>query len=163
MNAHAYHDKISVSLLSQLESNLKHVLRWRDMRWCGQTVACWLVAKFWATCASDRVVLCRVQLCRLLYTDAQPSLCVHSIPDVGGLTSLSVSYIRSVRSIRYLVKIYLICVLNIIFCTCDEMAHIAYCDGMYCDQNYCDESPVTKRLVTRLFVTKRPAFQTYQI
>ena len=42
------------------------------MRWCGQTVACWLVAKFWATCASDRVVLCRVQLCRLLYTVAHP-------------------------------------------------------------------------------------------
>ena len=30
------------------------LLRWRDMGWCGQTVACWIVAKYWATCATDR-------------------------------------------------------------------------------------------------------------
>ena len=56
------------------------LLRWRDMGWCGQTVVCWIVAKYWATCASDRVVLGRVRSYRLLYTDARPSLCVHSIP-----------------------------------------------------------------------------------
>ena len=35
--------------------------------------------QYCATCASDRVVLGRVQSYRLIYTDARPSLCVHSI------------------------------------------------------------------------------------
>ena len=37
-----------------VQIDLKHLLQWRDMGWCCQTVACWIVAKYWATCATDR-------------------------------------------------------------------------------------------------------------
>ena len=67
----------------------------------------WILTKYWAMCASNCIVLGRVQSCRLVYTITRPSLCEHSITwrRTGNISCIA--YIRSVRAIHYLIKISL--------------------------------------------------------
>ena len=80
-----------------VQIDLKHLLQWRDMGWCCQTVACWIVAKYWATCATDRAWWSAV-IPTTIYRRPTQSLCAfYPLTSEGShlfLSRTSVWYVR---------------------------------------------------------------------